>query len=88
MLNFKRPFWLVLFASIEMIAVGFLGTKLTPKIFQLFRIPYEKLGLQDLISMAFALLVFVGGACCIVCCLWCLIASILSCFRANQDHEK
>jgi len=87
-LNFRRPFWLALSISTEMIALGFLGSKLTPIIFHVFHIRYEKLGSQDLISLAFGVLVFVGAACLIYCCLWYLIAAILSSVRAKQNFKK
>ncbi|MEI7534038.1 MAG: hypothetical protein WCK57_06665 [Verrucomicrobiae bacterium] len=86
--KFKRPFWLAILIFIEMIAVGFLGTKLTPKVFNLFDIHYEKLGFQDLISVAFALLALVGEVCLIGCCFWYLIAAILSYVRAKQISKK
>jgi hypothetical protein len=56
----------MLCVSIGTTASGYLGILLTPRLFCFLHIHYEKLGLQDILSIAFGLLTFFGILCCIL----------------------
>lgn len=89
--NFKRPFWVALFISLGMIVLGFAGGALTRPLFHFLKIPYEKLGMQDLTSVAFGLLLLLGQFCSVVssiCCLWNLIAAIFYHIRTKQYNNR
>jgi hypothetical protein len=88
--NFKRSLWLALFGSVGTIALSYTGLALTPALFRFFHIPYEKLGFQDVTCIAFIMLIIIGAFCCIlaaICCLWHLIAAIVSYVRAKQNKK-
>jgi hypothetical protein len=88
--NFKQPFWMAIFISFGMIVFGLSCAELTPLIFSLFHIHYEKLGIQDVTCLAFLFLVALGvfclGVSC-VACIWHLIGAILSYVHTRQPKQ-
>jgi len=65
--NLKQAFWLALFVSVGVVVVSFCGAILTPKLFHLLGVHYEKLGCQDIIVFGFALLTPLGSLFSLVC---------------------
>ena len=87
--DFRRQFWLALFISIGIIALGFSGLAITTTFFPLLHIPYKKLGVQDEICIAFVIMMVSGVVCCTLssaCCLWHLIIAIQSYARARSSR--
>ena len=83
-LNFKRPFWLVLFISIGMIALGFAGVAVINTCF------FDYGDRFLLIGLPFFLLILAGVFLCIVSsirCLWYLIPAIVSYLKAKQNDN-
>jgi hypothetical protein len=76
--NFKQPFWLALFISLGMIALGFAGAELALAL---------KLDPKGLSCIPFLLFMLLGAFCCEVSsafCIWRLLAAILSYVHSRQ----
>jgi hypothetical protein len=84
-MNFKRPCWLTLFISLGLILLGYVGSVATRPVFQLFHIHYDKLGAQDLVTVAFLFLELVGLVATTASFIWCLVSVVIF-FRSR--HAK
>jgi hypothetical protein len=67
-----------------MAALGYGGAIATPTVFHFFHIPYEKLGLQDLIVICFALMVSIGFYGAAIAAIWCLFSAVFTILRSER----
>jgi hypothetical protein len=85
---FKRLRWFLFSASLGVIAVGYSGFKLFEHLSYIHH-DHEHTGINidDLLELACFLLMGLGMILCVLCCIWIIISTALSCVRRLQTKQ-
>ena len=82
--TYKSPRWIILYVSLAMMVVGYIGFH----VFQyISHLRHEKLGDNDVLALLSAYFGLLGGFLCLISGLWIVIVAIFSLFHRNHSKQ-